>query len=825
MRFSPSVATGLFLASVLPAGAEFARDVRPFLETYCFQCHGPEKQKSGIRYDKIDGYQAAEQHLWTKVHEMLYTREMPPEDRPQPSAAKVTKVLEWIEAEQGALVTGSTRRLNRRELSGALQDLTGLHVDYAAGLPGDGTVNGFDTGAEALQDAGDSIAQVMEVSRRAVEGIRFLSQPSEKGLVLNFYDEPFERDIRRAFRDLEELGYHSRGKDAVGQAGEGIFVRARSVGERDKFSISVPPPPDKRGVLRFSFSVGAMKPMPELPNPHLWVQAGGKTLDYLEITNSYESPKTFSYEVQVEDLVVQKDGIEIALRVMVEVPYGADGFPNDEKSKPEEKIPGGTGLFRPKYDRKTVSWDEAPVPYLVFDRLEITPDYVALWPPAEWGANVGPPTDSPECARRLLHLWMERAYRRPVSDAEFEPMFSFYEGLRSRDLSFDRALRATFQSVLLSGPFRFLASPGDEDETIAQHAIASRLAFMFRAAPPDGELRRLAAAERLRDTAVLDTQIDRLLDDPRTREHFWEPFITQWLVLDQPITLAMDHIKKQDFRFGRYLKASMRAQTHRYIERVFTENRPARELVDSEWTVMNNILARHYGYDGIKGGHLRKVALRPDDPRGGGLLGHAGIQSMLCWMGDNWVIYRGAWALRHILDDPPPPPPLEVPELDPSAGENQGTPMRELLKQHQNDENCSVCHRKMDPLGFAFQNFDLSGRWRDVEYEKYHRYELDGKIEWRGEGESRPTDAAGKMPRGETFASFDEFKEMLVANYLPDLVRGLMKNFTLYATGRQPTVADVRAIRRIMAHHAKDDYPLREMLKALLTSEVFLGEN
>jgi hypothetical protein len=142
--------------------------------------------------------------------------------------------------------------------------------------------------------------------------------------------------------------------------------------------------------------------------------------------------------------------------------------------------------------------------------------------------------------------------------------------------------------------------------------------------------------------------------------------------------------------------------------------------------------------------------------------------------------------------------------------------------QHQADANCSTCHRKMDPVGFAFQNFDLSGRWREVEHEKYARAELDGKIEWRGVGKTRPVDAAGRLPRGEEFASFAEFRRLVADRYQDDLARGLMKNWILYATGRLPDAADMARVRSILAEHKARRYPLRDLLKALLRSPVFL---
>jgi hypothetical protein len=215
------------------------------------------------------------------------------------------------------------------------------------------------------------------------------------------------------------------------------------------------------------------------------------------------------------------------------------------------------------------------------------------------------------------------------------------------------------------------------------------------------------------------------------------------------------------------------------------------------------------------------VTLRADDPRGGGVLGHAGIQSMLTWMGENWVIYRGAWALRHVLDMPPPPPPLEVPELNPSDGKNRGKPFRELLRQHQQDAKCAVCHKNIDPVGFAFQNFDISGRWRDVEHETYKRGELDGRISWLGDGKTRPVDATGRLPRGEEFKTFGEFKSLLAQHYTDDLTRGVLKNWFVYGTGRVPGIDDRAEIAAIMDAHRAKGYPVRDLLKAVVRSRAF----
>jgi len=524
----------------------------------------------------------------------------------------------------------------------------------------------------------------------------------------------------------------------------------------------------------------------------------------------------------MEDCLIEGGALKVMLQSFVEVPYAVAGFENDDRTKPEDNLPGGIGVYRPAFDRKVLRTpDQQPLPSIVIESIEVDYDHRAAWPPSSREEI----KDDEASARRLIALWLERAWRRPASAAEQAKFVTLYQRLRGEGVPFDEALRAAFQSVLMGGPFRYLASPSDADPVVAQHAIASRLSFMLVGSPPDRELRELAAAGNLRDPKVLDAQVDRLLADPRS-DAFFRPFVTQWLNLNQPVTLTMSSLKKQDFRFGRHLKESMKEETIQYVARLFDDNRPARELIASDWTMMNDILAMHYGYPALDGGKLRKVMLHPreDDPRGGGVLGHAGIQSMLCWMGDNWMIYRGSWALTHILDDPPPPPPLEVPELLPFDKANQGKSFRELLVQHQADSKCSVCHKKMDPLGFAFQNFDLSGRWRNVEHERYHRAELDGKIEWRGEGKTRSVDTAGHLPRGEKFASFQECKELLARHYLDDIVRGLLKKLTLYGTGRPADVLDLVTIRAIVREQADKEYPMRDLLKALVRSRVFFGD-
>jgi len=806
----------LCMSKATAADDSFEKTVAPFLKQHCYSCHNEKKQESRLRLDTLTNFRNEERSLWTLVHEKVSTGEMPPKSREQPSDDDKKRFLAWIAIQQRSTPIGGTRRLNRREVAGALRDLTGLNVDYANSLPADGKLAGFDTGAETLQDAADSVVVWMQVARRAVDGLRFLEPASGKQFSANFRTA---KDPRKVLDEWKNDGATGKSQ-GIAKPGTGLLLEPRAVGEREGQTIYLPVPADRQGILRLRLVVSALKPMEGLPNSRLWVEIGGKDVDYAEITSTDEKPQHLVYQVQLEDLAIQSRGVEVTLRNRLELPYAVKGFENDDRSKLTDMIPGGTGLFRPIIDRKAPP-EKWPAPFLVLQQMDIEPNHVAPWPPPEWKADVGEAKDTTEYATKLLALWMERAWRRPVAEKEREPFLKLYHQLRKEEKSFDDALRAAFQAVLVSAPFRYLASPTHSDATTAQFAIASRLSFMLIGEPPDRELRRLAAAGKLRDPKILDEQVDRLLTDPRS-QGFIRPFVMQWLEMEQPITIAMSHIQKQDFRFARYLKASMREETLSYVGRLFADNRPARELVVSDWTMMNDILAIHYGYKGVEGGEFRKLKLRDDDPRGGGILGHAGIQSMLCWMGDNWIIYRGAWTLRHVLDYPPPPPPLEVPELNPGEGKNKGKPFRVLLKQHQEDTRCAVCHKNIDPVGFAFQNFDLSGRWRDEEYESYERSELDGKIAWNGVGKTRAVDTVGRFPRGEEFKTFAEFKKIVVKDYQTDMVRGLLKNLIIYATGRTADVEDRKEIAELMKALAAKEYPLRELLKGIIRSRAFL---
>ena len=345
--------------------AEYKNDALPLLSKYCMRCHGAEEQNAQIRYDKIVAYESDDQHLWTQVHEALASGQMPPEDELQPSEMEKQQFLNWI-VEQAALQTSATagaqRRLNRREFSAALQDLTGLPIDFGAGLPADGKIDGFDTGAQGLQDAADSVDQWLEVTRRAVESLRFLEPAHERSISIDFREHEFTDYRKFLAKRWDEHKDHvfTRSKRLICKKGIGVYLPTQWTGDRGNSFLAVPAPADKRAALKMTLRVVGKRPLSGLPNPMLWVKVGGKYIDYRPIG---DRSQTLTYAVRMEDHVVEGNVIKVMLRSFVEVPYAVEGFENDDRSKPEDNIPGGIGVFRPKFDRKKLRTpDEQPVP-------------------------------------------------------------------------------------------------------------------------------------------------------------------------------------------------------------------------------------------------------------------------------------------------------------------------------------------------------------------------------------------------------------------------------------------------------------------------------
>jgi hypothetical protein len=356
----------------------------------------------------------------------------------------------------------------------------------------------------------------------------------------------------------------------------------------------------------------------------------------------------------------------------------------------------------------------------------------------------------------------------------------------------------------------------------AHYAIASRLSFFLTNSRPDDILLGHAEQSRLRDSATLRSETDRLVEGtafPR----FVENFADYWLNLrriqrDQP-----DIRLYPEYRFDDYLIESMRRETLAFVEMLFRENLPARSIVDTDFVLVNDRLAAHYGLPAISGSTLRKVELPPESPRGG-LLTQAAILKVTANGTSTSPVVRGAWVMERLLGQAPPPPPASVPSVEPDI--RGARTIRELLSKHTSEESCAACHASFDPVGFALENFDVCGGWR-TRYRGLENGDMVNGIDRAGHDFkytlAEPVDASGELLGGPQFRDARELRRILVADER-QLAHNLLRQLTVYATGTPVRFSDRPTIQRILDQTAAEGYRARKLLHALIQSTIFLGD-
>ncbi|MDA1233103.1 MAG: DUF1592 domain-containing protein, partial [Planctomycetota bacterium] len=403
---------------------------------------------------------------------------------------------------------------------------------------------------------------------------------------------------------------------------------------------------------------------------------------------------------------------------------------------------------------------------------------------------------------QLMTAFARRAFRRPVSDAELKDFVAMSHAALADGQDLATALRVGYRAILCSARFLYInETPGQLDD----HAVATRLSYFLTGAPPDSELSELADAGNLRRKEVLLAQSDRLLQAGGDRR-FVGDFAAQWLDLDQIDFTEPDG--KLYPGFDPIVQNSMLDETHAYLQTMLQDNLSVSRLIDSDFTFLNSRLARFYDIDGVLGDHLQRVELKPASHRGG-VLTQGALLKVTANGSNTSPVVRGVWISERLMGVPIAPPPSNVPAIEPDI--RGATTIREQLAKHRQQASCAVCHVKIDPPGFAMENFDPSGRWRD-------RYLLvsGGK---RGRG---PTiDASYQMPDGQEFKDINGFKALVTANPRR-LAMNVAEKMVVFGTGAPISFADRQAIEQIADAAADKDYGLRTILHAVVTNEIFL---
>ena len=762
-------------AAAQEAGGELSRTL---LDRYCVTCHNDRLQTAGLALDTVDIERVAEHApVLEKVVRKLRSGQMPPEGRPRPDAAAVDTFLTALETaldreSRAAPNPGrvASRRLNRVEYVNAVRDLLDLEVDGAELLPSDMAGFGFDNNADVLAMTPSLmtryIAAATKVSRAAI------GSPDNRPM-MQVYDVGFEERDVRANEDMpfSTLGGLSQ-RHMFPLDGDYVFaVRLKRNAtvetiegiEEDEHEIELRV--DHKLITRWE--IGGRFPGPD-PGVLIAVPE-----------DDVEGQRLHEYRMTADDALEIRVPVEAGQR-LVSVAF-TDSAPSPHGLRGQ---PGIDKLFISGPFDGTVP-DDTPSRQKIFTCR-----------PAG-GAAAGA---QEACARDIISTLARRAYRRPVTDADVDPLVAVYrDGAAERD--FDFGIELALEALLSMPEFlmRIYEEPLDlepgEPYRLNDLELASRLSFFLWRSIPDDELIDLAAEQRLSDPDVLSGQIRRMLADDRATR-FMDDFVGQWLQIRNINEQAPDGALFA--QFNDTLRRAMVEETQLFFESQVRGDRPIQDLLTADYSFLNEQLARHYGVDGIYGSRFRRVDL--DDDRRHGLLGHASLLTVTSYANRTSVVLRGKWVLETLLGAPPPPPPPNVPPLEEDEAGAAPTSLREKMEQHRRNPVCATCHTEMDQLGFAMEHFDAIGQWRETD----RGADIDATIEWAG----RTIDS----PRA--------FREALVDKG-EEFERTVVEKLLTYALGRGTDYYDAPTIRGIVRDLAGSDYRWSAIIEGVVTSRPF----
>ncbi len=764
-------AGGSATAGLSPASA----DARQLLDRYCVACHSDRLETAGLSLENIDvAHVPAAAETWENVVRKLRTSTMPPPNRPQPPAESSAAMASWLESTLDAAAaatpnpgrTETLRRLNRTEYQNAIRDLLALDVDATALLPPDESGHGFDN-----VTVGDLPPALLD---RYISAAQKISR-----LVIGSTQTSMQADVIRVPADTTQEE-HVPGLPLGTRGGVVIPYTFAQDGDYD---IQIRLARNRTG------NIGGLRDR----RPH-----------EMEILLDRVSVASFTVQrpERGDDALVDRD-----LKVRASVTAGPHDlgvtFLKSASSLMEtERRPGQSHFNETRHPRLT------PAVYQVSITGPYAPQGVSDTPSRERLFVCRPAQASEEegCAREILSSLMRRAYRRPVSDADLDGPMTFYrEGRAGGD--FDAGIGRALSAVLINPEFLFRVEldPDRGGAIPAYHVsdleLASRLSFFLWSSLPDDELLDAAVRGELSDPDELERQTRRMLADPRSF-NLASNFAGQWLRLRNLASLSPNGRLFPDFDDN--LRQAMREETERFIGSVIDEDRSVLDLLRADYTFLNERLAKHYGIPGVYGTRFRRVAL-DEDSRRGGLLRHGSVLAVTSYATRTSPIIRGVWVLDNIFGAPPPPPLPDVPALE----ENEvaaNLPMRERLAQHRNSPACASCHRTIDPVGFALENFDALGRWRDQE------------------GDNGVIDVSGGLPGVGTLVGVDGLEDGLLSR--PDLFVGrLTEKLLTFALGRGVEYYDAPAVRTIVREAEADDYRFSSLILGIVKSVPFQMRN
>ena len=824
---------------------EYHKSVEPALRATCIGCHGPEKQKGNFRIDTLDAnlLQGGDVSWWLEVFEVISNGEMPPEDAEvQLTDEASTRVVDWLSGEillasqfrRSEEGHTSFRRMTGYEYNYAMQDLLGLDFDFSRDLPPEtSSEDGFKNSSEILQMTAGQLMQYRVQARRALElaTVRGAQpEPVYYGISMRSFNERFDPGyaasvVRTRKRMVEEslslvdalAGEEEKYRGHPGGTHFRNLLTGQGVGTRwsypgGKYSW-------KPTVIRPAIPAVMQDVVVLAPNRKFIVDVGTGLPDAgnmrVRIRAARLAGDDGRYEPTVRLYFGNQPSNDSRLSVNVGGDISIDAPPDAPRfyhwDVPLSEVPRNAfrhshelgQLPNPAEFLSFLNTSSRPVS-LVVDYIEIIAPALEQWPPESHTRIFFPSERSVDerlYAREVLERFMFRAWRRPVTEKEVEQKLLLYDKLRPNCTDFQEAMVEVLSSVLSSPKFLYLGrivERGSEATRITDLELASRLSFFLWSSLPDAELLALGREGTLSEAKVLERQAHRMLKDPKV-ERFARHYTRQWLGMEQLDFLKFD--AKAHGRVDPLLLEAMKKEPVAFFAEILRKNRPILDFIHSDYVMLNNRLASHYGMSEVFGREFRPVMLSPGTRRGG-LLGQAGLLAMNSNGKDSNPLKRGIWLLENLLNDPPPPPPPTVPEIDLADPEILKLTLKQRMEDHRDDPACSSCHSKIDPWGVAFENFDALGRWRD---------QIQGS----------PVDASSMLFNKEELHGIKGVKAYLMANRQKQFARALTHKISTYALGRPITFGDRAEVERIASALRERGGGLTDLILLIVKSDLF----
>ena len=794
--------------------------VTAFVQSYCINCHGPKKQQGDFRVDQLKvSANAADAENWQLVLDNLQLGEMPPKDAKQPQPAEVEQVTSWIRDELSRAATelkgtgGEVvlRRLNRVEYANTIADLFDVHGDFTAGFPEDLREHGFDNNGAALML---SAAQMQEYMKAAdfilARAIAPAKRPETVSKTLTLHD-----GNRRAI-ELTRKGLADR------LANFDRLTPQEKANTR-KMEEAAKADPESHGYRFPVLDNGELRPPKPTDGPHL--DAVMTVQNYFSGEPQLGLPAGRGwYRVKAVAYALKNDGKPARLKFTVHEGYSGKlpkaesvfALTDEQPREVEARYylePGDRVVFTimdgaPHSQGRTMI--DQPGPFIAIRSFNIEGPVYESWPPQGHRTlfgDIDPTQPTPEKAAAIAAHLAPKLFRRPVDDASVAKYRALYEKF-AKTMKPDEALRGMLTAMLVSPRFLYHEEPPNGPDA---YAIASRMSYFLWRSTPDDELLKAAADGSLLDATKRRTQAERMLADARSAR-FVNDFTGQWLrVREVGVMKANADLYPE---YDAELEAAMRGETEHFISEMFRSDLPLANLIDSDWTMLNERLAKHYRIDGVVGPDFRRVSLDKSKTVRGGLLTHASIHAVTSNGSTTSPVIRGTWVLEKFLGTPAPPPPPDVPAIEPDI--RGATTIKEQLAKHRTITSCNSCHRKIDPLGFALENFDVIGGWRDN-----YRALIEPRPGARAKLSDGPSvDSADEWEGVGRFASFQEFRE-LVKKREDLVVQNLTHQLATFALGRTPGFADRQPLKTIATNVREKKSGMKSLVLDLVSSPMF----